>query len=119
MKNLFLTFLTWMTLSFCSAFASGFIKCELDATVENVQMLAILDGEASLERSDDGENTYQYIAKLKINSAVLLYGHGTCSSEDVLIALKSGTQVSVGQLLKLEFMHSSDRAGERTKFTIK
>lgn len=117
MKNLFLA---TIVLSYISAFASGIIQCDLEATVEKVQAIGVLDNKVVVSRfRNPAVDTYHYVANLEITSSKLVYGNGSCPTGEQLIALKTSTQVNVGDMLKIDYSATSDRSGHATTYKLK
>lgn len=117
MKKYFLAILVG-SLFFSEAFASGFIACDLEATVKQVQALGVLNETVSRSHITKVDS-YRYIATLDITSSHKTGGNGECMMGEHLIELKQGTQVNVGDTLKIEFIFAHDRPGSSTTYRVK
>jgi hypothetical protein len=101
-----------------ASFASGWITCDLEVKVKQVEALGALDETVTWSRLDSVD-TYRYIGTFEVTSSTLVRGYGECPKGDIRISLKDGKQVRVGENLKLEYRVVHDRPGNSTTYTIK
>lgn len=105
-------------LSLSNVYASGFMTCDLEATVKQIQAIGVLDDTVSLNRISQTDS-YRYVATIDITSSVRTAGLGDCPTGQILIALKQCNQVKVGDEIKIEYRNAHDRPGHSETYELK